>query len=129
LLAGGSGIRLRAWRRETEWPGPDDVVFPTLKGTPLSGDNVRKRYLAPAAEEAGASWMGFHTLRHTFASLHIARGTNVVQLSRLLGHHAPSFTLDVYSHLLEDGVGEPLDLDAELARGALVPPVLLGASQ
>ena len=58
-----------ARRNLTGGPGPNDVVFPTLKGTPLSGENVRKRYLAPAAEEAGASWMGFHTLRHTFASL------------------------------------------------------------
>jgi integrase len=119
---------LRAWRRETEWPDPDDPLFPTLKGTPLSSDNVRKRYLAPAAEEADVAWCGFHTLRHTFASLHIARGTNVVQLSRLLGHHAPSFTLDVYSHLLEDGVGAPLDLEAELARGANIvqTPAALG---
>jgi hypothetical protein len=38
-----------------------------------------------------------------------------VRLSRLLGHHKPSFTLDVYAHLLDDGLGDPLDLDAELA--------------
>jgi integrase len=40
-------------------------------------DNLRNRYLKPAAEEAGASCVGLHTFRHTFASLHIARGTNV----------------------------------------------------
>ena len=39
----------------------------------------------------------------------IAEGRNIVQVSRWLGHHSPSFTLDVYAHLLDDGVGEPLD--------------------
>jgi hypothetical protein len=30
-----------------------------------------------------------------------AEGRNVVQVQRWLGHHAPSFTLDTYIHLLE----------------------------
>ncbi len=38
-----------------------------------------------------------------------------MKLSKLLGHHKPSFTLDTYAHLMDDGLGEPLDLDAELA--------------
>ena len=67
-------------------------------------------------QEASAYWpgAGFHSLRHSFASLHIERGTNILRLSRLLGHHSPSFTLSVYGHMLDDGFGEPLDLDAEL---------------
>ena len=40
----------------------------------------------------------------------IAEGRNIVQVSRWLGHHSPSFTLDVYAHLMDDGVGEPLEL-------------------
>jgi len=51
-----------------------------------------------AGEEAGAGWAGY-TLRHTYASLQLSRGVNVVQLSRALGHH--SATLDTYVHLLE----------------------------
>ena len=66
-------------------------------------------------EEAGAPWAGFHSLRHTFASLHIERGTNIKVLSRLMGHHSPSFTLDTYVHLLDEGVGAPLALGEELA--------------
>jgi len=91
------------------------LVFPSSSGTPMAQNNVRRRVLEPAAEEAGVAWVGFHAFRHTFASVHIERGTNIVRLSRLLGHHKPSFTLDVYGHLLDDGLGEPLDLDAELA--------------
>lgn len=40
--------------------------------------------------QAGAPWAGFHTFRHTFASLHLKRGTNLLQLSRALGHHSPT---------------------------------------
>ena len=45
----------------------------------------------------------------------IAAGTNIVELSRLLGHHSPSFTLKVYAHLIPGDEGAALDLDAELA--------------
>lgn len=75
---------------------------------------LRRRVLKPAVEKVGAGWAGFHAFRHTYASLHIERGTNIVRLSRLLGHHKPSFTLDVYAHMLDDGYGEPLKLDSEL---------------
>jgi integrase len=67
-------------------------------------------YSAPRRVEGA----GFHAFRHAFASLHIERGTNIVRLSRLLGHHKPSFTLDVYAHLLDDGLGDPLDVGAEI---------------
>jgi integrase len=87
---------------------PDEPVFPSNAGTRLSKDNVRNRYIRPAAEEAGAPWCGWHTLRHTCASLLFAEGRNVVQVQRWLGHHAPSFTIDTYIHLLDDDLGEPL---------------------
>lgn len=92
------------------------LLFPSATGAPMSQENLRRRVLKPAAEEAGCGWAGFHAFRHTFASLHIERATNIVRLSRLLGHHKASFTLDVYSHMLDDGYGDPLDIDAELAQ-------------
>jgi len=93
------------------------LAFPSTIGTPMDANNLRRQVLKPAAQEADVGWAGFHAFRHTFASLHIERGTNIVRLSRLLGHHKASFTLDTYAHLLDDGMGEPLDLDAELAAG------------
>src|SRR5579862_2448370 len=41
-----------------------------------------------------------HDLRHTFASLMISNGEDIVRVSRLMGHATASFTLDVYSHML-----------------------------
>lgn len=108
---------LRAWHKTTEWGRDEDLVFPSLAGTAHSPANVLRRFLRPAAEEVGASWAGFHTFRHTCASLLFARGANAVQVQRWLGHHSPSFTLDTYVHLLsEDGL-EALDVAAETAQG------------
>ena len=66
-------------------------------------------------EEAGAPWAGFHTLRHTCASILFESGRNIRQVQRWLGHHSPSFTLDTYVHLLDEGIGEGLALDVELS--------------
>lgn len=110
-------LELRERHRETEWPGLDDLVFPSQAGTPLRMENIRRRVLAPAAEEAGVPWAGFHAFRHTCASLLFERGANAVQVQRWLGHHSAAFTLATYVHLLDERVGEPLNLADELAQG------------
>jgi integrase len=84
-------------------------MFQTTVGTRLSIDNVRNRHIKPAAEEIGAPWCGWHTLRHTCASILFDDGRNVVQVQKWLGHHKPSFTIDTYVHLLDDHLGAPLE--------------------
>jgi integrase len=104
----------RRRRQQSEWAGDEDLVFGSLKGTALKVENVRRRVLRLAAEEAGAPWAGFHTFRHTCASMLFERGKNAKQVQKWLGHHSPSFTVDTYVHLLRDAPGEPLSLSAEL---------------
>jgi integrase len=41
-----------------------------------------------------------------------AEGRNVKQVQRWLGHAKASITLDTYLHLLDEGVGEPLEIGA-----------------
>jgi integrase len=96
---------------------PDDAfVFPGRDGGPSDPGALRRRVLVPAAGRAGLSGIGFHTLRHTCASLLIESGLNVLRLQRWMGHHSPAFTLEVYGHLLDGGdLGPPLDLRAEVA--------------
>jgi len=105
----GLVIALRQHRQRTEWPRPEDPVICSLVGTPLRPENLR-RTLMPFAEEADVVWLGFHGFRHAFASMLIEEGRNIVQVSRLLGHHSPSFTLTVYAHLMDGGSGGPLDI-------------------
>lgn len=120
-------VELRTRRAGAGWSADDDLVFANEAGGPLDKDNLRRRHLRPAAEEAGAPWAAFHTFRHTCASLLFERGASVVQVQRWLGHHSAAFTLTTYVHWLDgDDLGEPLALEAELGAG---PRALNGAQR
>lgn len=108
-LAAGLADRLR--RHLVGLPaGAETLVFSAAGGSALDPDNLRSRMLKPLVRKIGAPWAGFHTLRHTYASLQLARGVNIVQLSRVLGHHSPAFTLSVYTHLLPGEEAPALEL-------------------
>jgi integrase len=93
-------VKLRAHLAAQPDQDSTALAFPSEAGGPLDPGNLRRRVLKPLAEEVDAPWAGFHTFRHTFASLHLSQGTNLLQLSRALGHHSPAFTLTRYTHLL-----------------------------
>ena len=103
---------LRQRRKDTDWPGEEDLVFPAGNGAALSQSNLYRDALKSPREEADLAWVGFHTFRHTCASMLFAEGRNAVQVQRWLGHHSPAFTLSTYVHLLDGDLGEPLALGA-----------------
>jgi Phage integrase family len=41
-----------------------------------------------------------HTLRHSFASIHLMQGTSITEVSAMLGHSNVNITLTVYSHFI-----------------------------
>ena len=67
----------------------------------------------------GSSSLGFHTFRHTRATLLFRSGWNAVQVQRFLGHSDPGFTLRRYVHLLDDDLPtpQPLGLRNDTERG------------
>ncbi|MGH8306612.1 MAG: site-specific integrase, partial [Steroidobacteraceae bacterium] len=77
-----------------------DLVFPNLDGQPMSHTNLLQRGFYPALKRAGLRRIRFHDLRHTYASLMISNGEDIVRVSRLMGHANASITLNVYSHLM-----------------------------
>jgi integrase len=89
----------------------DAPVFTSQTGTYLDPANIAARVLKPAAERAGVPWAGFHTLRHTCATMLFRHGLNAKQVQMWLGHHSPAFTLSVYVHLLADDLPEVSFLD------------------
>ncbi len=119
-LSKGSVSALLA-RRATDYTGEDGPVWSNTVGGRLSSHNLRKRVLKPTTEPLGLGWVGFHTFRHTCASLMFASpdagggGKNVKQVQTILGHADPGFTMSTYVHLMGDGVGSMdfLDLASE----------------
>jgi integrase len=97
---------LRDHRDASPYSDATDPVFATRTGRPMYYRNVSRRGLAAAVETAGLDRPGeprlrFHDLRHSYASLLIAQGLNVVFVSRQLGHASAGFTLNVYGGLFD----------------------------
>lgn len=108
-LAEGVARALWEVRKASPRAGVDELVFGARDGQPLDRKNLFNRVLKPAARRAGVPWAGFHTLRHTCATMLFRSGLNAKQVQVWLGHHSPAFTLDVYVHLLPDDLPEPVD--------------------
>ncbi|HET7572130.1 MAG TPA: tyrosine-type recombinase/integrase [Gaiellaceae bacterium] len=107
------GMARALWqRRKDEKPADDAPLFPSSTGNPLDPSNVFARVLKPAARRAGVPWAGFHTLRHTCATMLFRQGLNAKMVQVWLGHHSPAFTLATYVHLLPDDLPAAGFLDA-----------------
>lgn len=69
-------------------------------GTPW-GRNHHYRTMQEVCETAGVKRMGFHQLRHTYASLYIMSGGSLVALAKQLGHSTTRMVEKHYGHLAE----------------------------
>ena len=82
----------------------------------IDGDHLRKRTFAKVLEKAELRHIRMHDLRHTYASLRIAKGDNLQDVSRQLGHATVGFTLAVYAHWLPGQAKSQVDeLDSKTA--------------
>lgn len=83
-----------------EWED-HDLVFCTWHGRPLGHRNVGRAFDS-IVERAGLPHVSFHALRHTHATVLLASGVPLVDVSARLGHSSPSITMDLYGHVLPD---------------------------
>jgi integrase len=119
--------------------GPESLVFPSRTGKPLRHNAFRQRPFKPAivgdldnkdpkkrrapALPSEKHGLRFHDLRHTAASLSVAAGANIKQVSTRLGHSSVVITLDRYTHLFPDGEEALAEqLDATFAAAAASAP-------
>jgi integrase len=80
--------------------GDDCFVFAKADGDPPRHGTARHAFERTLAK-AGLSKLRLHDCRHTFVSLLLAAGRDVVFVSRQVGHSSPAITLNVYSHLFD----------------------------
>ena len=93
-------------------PSSEDFLIANELNQPVDPNLVTKWFrelmskFDEVEEKSGrpAKWQGrgLHCLRHTFASNMIRAGVNIVDLSHILGHHSPAFTLEIYAHIFND---------------------------
>jgi integrase len=84
---GGGPIRLNNWRRRVFQPAACTAGL----GKMVKGPNGKERY----------EGVRVHDLRHTCASLLIAKGADIVEIAKRLGHSSPTTTQTIYAKLLE----------------------------
>ncbi len=110
-----------------EYPAGDaGFVFTLANGAPVPRERFSRHWRA-AADAAGlGAKVGFHALRHYYASLLIRHGESVKVVQSRLGHASAAETLDTYSHLWPDSedttraaVDAVLGASAQAARANL----------
>lgn len=90
--------RHRIWQRRH---GLDQSghVFTSPTGQPLTPWSFNKRDLRRVLAQARIKKsISLYSLRHSFATAHVAAGTPVKAVSSMLGHASAAMTLDVYQH-------------------------------
>ena len=83
--------------RATDY-GDSGLVFATGKGTPIDAQNIINRFFKPLLKRSELPDIRWHDLRHTYATLLLARGTHPTYVQKSLGHASVQLTLDRYSH-------------------------------
>jgi integrase len=109
---------LKVWKLACP-KGELGLVFPTPEGKPAHRSNVIRHVLKPAikAAEIGRE-IDMHGLRHTFASLMLAKGEPITRVANLLGHSNSGVTARVYAHWFRDRKTEAVN---DLARELFSP--------
>jgi integrase len=82
-----------------KWRNEHDLVFTTSTGRPLDPRNVLRTVYALQEAAKIKPRRRFHDLRHSAASILLAQGVQLAEVSLLLGHSELRTTSDLYGHL------------------------------
>lgn len=86
-----------------------NLVFTKRDGTMYSPDGFRQSYIY-TLDRAGLPRSRIHDLRHTAATLMFANGADVSTVQHALGHSAPSTTMNIYIHNLDNTNSKAADI-------------------
>ncbi|MBI1805090.1 MAG: site-specific integrase [Ignavibacteriae bacterium] len=101
-------------------PRSNGLLFQTKNGNPLRYHRLRKT-LARFCKRAGLRTIGWHRLRHTFASQLVGSGVSLKATQELLGHSDIRMTMR-YAHLAPSALREAvLVLDQPVLEGVGQP--------
>lgn len=102
---------LKRLQRREEFVGPDDYVFVNRYGRRIDGSALRRRFQR-ARDAAGLEPLRFHDLRHTYGSLLVAGGVDLVSIKAVMGHSRIT-TTERYLH------ARPADEQADVFTRAI----------
>jgi integrase len=95
-MADQAAAALERLSHRSDFVSPDDYVFCNMLGRRLDDSALRRRYKA-ARDAIGMRPLRWHDLRHTFGSLLVAGGVDLVSVQDAMGH-AELATTSRYLH-------------------------------
>lgn len=111
-------INWKAMQRSDQQAAGESYIDSGMIVTNPLGGYMEPRTFKDAYDQilalAGLRHFTFHALRHTFASRAIEQGMDPKTVSVLLGHASVSFTMDTYTHVLNEQKVESMALMEEL---------------
>ncbi len=97
---------LLMWRRQSPYQMNDDWIFasPAKHGKlPYWSFSIFRTYIKPALKEAKITGkIGWHTFRHSFATILKSHGEDVKTVQELMRHANSSVTLNLYAQAVTD---------------------------
>lgn len=94
-----------------------ELVFTTPQGDPLDPSYVSRHFDRLIARHE-LKRIRLHDLRHTSASIGLASGESLLEVSRRLGHSSITITADIYSHISPVVAKESAERRASRVLGA-----------
>lgn len=104
-------------------PDPEELLFSVNGETPLDPSNVRRRF-DEALRLAELPEVTIHSLRHSYASLMLAKGASIKALQHALGHASATMTLNTYAHLIKEDIEtatKKAELEYRIPSGKIIP--------
>ncbi len=100
-------LALKKWKLQCP-PSKWDLVFPKVDGRPQDRKTtwrameaaIKKANEKATDESEKLRRLTVHSLRHSFASIHLMNGTAIPEVSAMLGHANVNITLTVYTHFI-----------------------------
>jgi integrase len=115
-----AATELKALRLQVGVPNASEPIIPAHHGgywAEHDWRSWRRRVFQPAADAVGLGTIRPCDLRHSFVSLLIAEGRNIVDVARQAGH-SPSMALDTYGHVFDELDGDKRRPAEEVIRKA-----------
>ena len=90
-----------------------DYIFTQDNGNRMSPDSITG-WLKNFSSRHGLPHINPHAFRHTVASVLLANGTDIVTVSKQLGHASITTTENFYSHIIEENKAKAADCIADV---------------
>ncbi|MCY4609101.1 MAG: tyrosine-type recombinase/integrase [bacterium] len=100
-----------------EQPQKSQWIFPSSSSGKSVSMSTVERFWRNMRSEISLQEVRLHDLRHTFASIAVMSGENILTVGRLLGHNDPGTTLK-YTHLAHDAVADAVETVGSVLGGS-----------